>query len=331
MINLPSGQAGSDLHVSIKKNKIIHMKILKLLLLFIVTVSFSQERYTGPIIDMHLHGYTDEQHATLFGIPHPITLRGESFMSVKNAEEQKVQTLELMKKYNIVVGVVTDGQTWKTESDDRILVARNNIPVDDLRVLIEKKDVKVIAEVAPFYGNMKADDESLDPLFKLAYDTETPIGVHILPGGPNNGIHLMPQMLGGMRAKNASPLQLESILIKYPGIKLYIMHGGWPYVDDVKALMYMHSNLYVDIAVLNWVLPKEECYNFIKSLMDAGFSDRIMYGTDQMGWPIVIEKGIETIQSADFLSLQHKEDIFYNNAARFLEFPDEVIKRHKSK
>ncbi len=303
--------------------------------LALVTLSYSQtndtsngsSHYQGPIIDMHLHAFTTD-NADFFGIPHPPTLRGESFMAVSSPEEQRDSTLAMLKRNNIVLAVVENGQLWEDTYPVRILNGRTDLSIEQLRALHSKGKLDVIAEMAHFYAGITADDESLDPYFALADELGIPIGVHVLPGGPNNGIHVIPQMLGGMRAKNASPLQLEPILIKYPKIKMYIMHGGWPYIEDVKALMYMHSNLYVDIAVLNWVLPKQECYNYIKSLMDAGFGDRIMYGTDQMSWPQVIEIGIETIQSAQFLSKEQKADIFYNNAAEFLGLSEEEIKKH---
>ena len=85
-----------------------------------------------------------------------------------------------------------------------------------------------------------------------------------------------------MRTYNANPLQVEKVLVQFPELKLYLMHGGWPYVEDVKALMYAHPNLYVDIAVLNWILPQEEFDSYLKSLIIAGFGDRIMFGSDQM-------------------------------------------------
>jgi len=43
-----------------------------------------------------------------------------------------------------------------------------------------------------------------------------------------------------------------------------------------------------------------------------------MFGSDQMVWSDRIEKTVESIEQADFLTAQQKEDIFYNNAARFL-------------
>jgi predicted TIM-barrel fold metal-dependent hydrolase len=156
------------------------------------------------------------------------------------------------------------------------------------------------------------------------------VGFHIFPGGPNSGFHLLPEMLGGMRVYNASPVQLEAVLVKYPNLRLYIMHGGWPYTDDVKALMYAHPNLYVDIAVVNWILPKEELYAYIKSLMQAGFGNRIMHGTDQMVWPEVMDIAIESINSADFLTLEQKEDIFFDNAAEFLRLNEDEIAKLKN-
>ena len=45
---------------------------------------------------------------------------------------------------------------------------------------------------------------------------------------------------------------------------------------------------------------------------------RIMFGTDQMGWPDAIGMAIEVIESVEFLTEDQRRDIFYNNAARFL-------------
>jgi len=55
----------------------------------------------------------------------------------------------------------------------------------------------------------------------------------------------------------------------------------------------------------------------LKSLIDAGFEKRIMYGSDEMIWSDAIALSIKNIENAPFLSEQQKRDIFYNNAARF--------------
>ncbi|WP_160172972.1 amidohydrolase family protein [Altibacter lentus] len=262
---------------------------------------------------------------------HPPTLRGETFKGVASFTEQKEKTLEKFKEHNIVKAMVADGELWyDNERSDLIIIGGKNKPIDALRAQYNEGKLGVIGEMAPFYGKILANDPSQMPYFELAQELEIPVGFHVFPGGPNYGIHVLPEMLGGMRTYNAGPLQLEDVLVKYPHLRLYIMHGGWPYLEDVKALMYAHPNLYVDVAVINWILPQEEFHTYLKVLITAGFGDRIMFGSDQMVWPQVISIGIESVNNADFLTLDQKEDIFYNNAARFLKLSEKEIKKHKS-
>ena len=54
----------------------------------------------------------------------------------------------------------------------------------------------------------------------------------------------------------------------------------------------------------------------------------MIFGSDQMVWPEVIERAIGVIQDASFLSAEQKRDILYNNAARFLRLSDAEIARH---
>jgi predicted TIM-barrel fold metal-dependent hydrolase len=42
-----------------------------------------------------------------------------------------------------------------------------------------------------------------------------------------------------------------------------------------------------------------------------------MFGSDQMFWPNAIGLAIHGIETAAFLTEAQKQDIFYNNAARF--------------
>jgi len=286
------------------------------------------EVYKGPIIDMHIHAYADNN--PLMGMTHPPTLRGETYQGVTSSAEQKEKTLEKFREHNIVKAVVTNGQPWFDDMSEVILIGGANNEIDILRKQHQDGELQVLAEMAPFYAGILADDPSQMPYFELAQELDIPVGFHVFPGGPNYGFHLIPEMLGGMRSYNADPLQLEDVLVKYPNLRLYIMHGGWPYVNAVKALMYAHPNLYVDIAVVNWILPQEEFNDYLKSIINAGFGDRIIFGSDQMVWPQVISLGIESVNNADFLTLDQKEDVFYDNAAKFLKLTDEEIRKHKN-
>lgn len=292
-----------------------------------VTEQLSQ-RYNGPIIDMHIHAFGEGE--PLFGMTHPPTLRGKTYTGVTSAIEQKEKTLEKFRKHNIIKAVVTNGQLWSNGNEELIIIGDADKTPGALRTQFEESKLKIIAEMGPFYAGILANDSSIMPYFELAQALNIPVGFHLLPGGPNYGIHHFPEMLGKMRVKNANPLQLEDALVKFPKLKLYIMHGGWPYIEDLKALMYAHPNVYVDISVLNWILPQEELNNYLSSLINAGFGNRILFGTDQMVWPDTIDDAVESVNSAHFLTIKQKEDIFYNNAAKFLGLSAEEIAKHKA-
>lgn len=71
-------------------------------------------------------------------------------------------------------------------------------------------------------------------------------------------------------------------------------------------------------------------YRYLHRLVEAGFANRIMFGSDQMVWPKTLEIAIEVIQDAPFLTVEQKRDIFYNNAARFLKLTAAQLEAHHS-
>ena len=300
------------------------MKSSLLISALLFTFQIKSQEYKGPIIDMHIHAY---ERSIMFGMTHPPTLRGETYVGPTDPEEHKTQVLRKFEEHNIVKAIVTSGHLWVEEDPDVILIGQTSL--DSIENKYENGKIHAIAEMSPFYEGILADDSSLAAIFSKAENLGIPVGFHLFPGGPNYGIRLMPRMFGAMRAYNARPRQLEEVLVKHPKLKLYIMHGAWPYIEELKAMMYMYPNLYVDIAVANWILPQEEFNFYIKSLIRAGFGNRIMYGSDQMVWPQLISVGIETVNNADFLTLEQKEDIFYDNAATFLGLSEEEIRNHK--
>ena len=99
-------------------------------------------------------------------------------------------------------------------------------------------------------------------------------------------------------------------------------------LDDLIAVLYAHPQVHLDIGVIVFTQPREAFYRWLKAVVDAGFGNRVMFGSDQMVWPGVIERSITVIKEAPFLTEAQKRDILYNNAARFLRLSEEEIARH---
>ncbi len=101
---------------------------------------------------------------------------------------------------------------------------------------------------------------------------------------------------------------------------------GFPYLEETIGILNVYPRVHVDTGAIDWIEPGFGSY--LQQLIKYGFEKRIMFGSDQMTWPDAIGKAVEAIEKADFLSVEQKRDILYNNAARFLHLPAEEIARH---
>ena len=314
----------------------------------------AQERL--PIIDMHLHAYAaDAQGPPPLGMCTPIDPfpawdpaqpYGAAFMAMfkkprcadpvwspMTDQEVMQKTVEVMARLNIVgvvCGTAERVAAWRAAAPNRLIPALElrideATPAPDaLRDLHKRGSLAVLGEVLTQYQGIAPDDPRLEPYWALAEELEIPVGIHI-GTGPPGVIYLG---AAGYRARLHSALTLEEVLVRHPRLRVYIMHAGYPLLDDLLAVLYAHPQVYVDVGVIVYTQPRAAFYRFLRGVVEAGFGNRVMFGSDQMVWPGVIERAVAVIQEAPFLTAEQKRDILYNNAARFLRLSDEEIARH---
>ncbi|HKR58625.1 MAG TPA: amidohydrolase family protein [Pyrinomonadaceae bacterium] len=295
-------------------------KILSLVFLAVVAAPTpnQQQKQAPPIIDVHMHGYaTDERWA--HKVPNPIT--GQP-MTATTEQTHMQATLAEMKKHNIVKAVLSaDPEAalrWRMASPDRVLLSYGfddpSLPdLDFLRREHAAGRLMSLGEIGAQYMGLAPNDAKLERFYALAEELDIPVGIHIGLSKPGIAYDDAPKY----RAALSDPMLLEEVLIRHPKLRLYVMHAGWPMTDKMIALLWAHPQVYVDVAVINWALPRKEFHSYLRRLVEAGFGKRIMFGSDQMVWPETIGMGIEGISSATFLTDEQKRDIFYNNAVRF--------------
>ena len=231
-----------------------------------------------------------------------------------------------MDQYNIIMAVVSGPHAESYRSNQPLRILASPVlhgvdePVNSLRDAFNSGRYQALAEFAPQYSGLAPNAAELDPYFALAEELDIPVGIHMGLGPPGVANQRWPKY----RMMLSNALLLEDVLVKYPKLRLYVMHAGWPLLDEMVGLLYAFPQVYIDIAVINWGLPKEEFYRYFKRLVDAGFSKRIMYGSDQMVWPDAIGRAIETVESAPFLSDQQRRDIMCRNAMTFLRLEKTV-------
>ncbi len=303
----------------------------------------------GPIIDMHLHAHRladygggaqvcmSDEPLEFPGVDprQPITLEAVmrcAHPRAPSATDEAVMRESLAALERFDIHAVTSGplenvERWRAAAPDRVIPAISFLTDESrtpaqLRELFTARRFAVFAEIGAQYRGLRLDDAKLEPYFALAEELDIPVGVH-LGEGPPGGAHV-----GGdpeYRAALGNPLQLEPVLMRHPKLRLYVMHYGSPFVDEMIALLYSHPQVFVDIAQNDWGFPRAHFYSQLRRLVDAGFAKRILWGSDQMIWPRAIEVAMDTIEKAPFLSAEQKRDIFFNNAARFLRLTPQEI------
>jgi hypothetical protein len=311
-----------------------------------------------PILDMHLHALAaNEQGPPPLGLCTPIqpfpswdpgAPFAQTFIAMFKAPpcpdpvwsplsdaELMTQTIQVVERLNIF-GVLSGSPdrvaAWMNAAPGRFLpglglqlgVAEGQFPVDSVRQLHSNGHLAVLAEIANQYAGIAPDDERMEPYWALAEQLDIPAGIHIGPGPPGVIYLGAPEY----RARLHSALTLEEVLVRHPRLRVYIMHAGYPMLDDLLSVLYAHPQVYVDVGVIVFTQPREAFYRFLRGIVEAGFGNRVMFGSDQMVWPGVIERAIAVINEAPFLTSQQKREILYNNAARFLRLTDQEIARH---
>ena len=223
----------------------------------------------------------------------------------------------------VVFGDPASVQKWKDAAPARVIpgTAFNNgmapgqrVSLDELRKDFTSGGFKVMGEIGLQYEGLSPSDMSVDSYFALAEELDIPVAIHMGTGGSGRANVIMPKF----RGSKGDPLLLEELLARHPKLRVQVMHAGYPMIDNMLTLLQANSHVYVDVAGLIWSYPIKEVNRYIERLVDAGFEDRVMFGTDQLIWPKLMDYSIGIIQSADYLTPQQKRDILYNNAARFL-------------
>jgi predicted TIM-barrel fold metal-dependent hydrolase len=288
--------------------------------------------YRGPVIDVHLHAETTERLAP--STPNPAT--GE--MSPRTADEHMARSLEIMKERNVVLGIVSgptvaDVERWDAAAPDRIL---KGISVDDpstfmkpeeLDRLFREKRLDAFGEVAAQYAGYSPSDPAFDAYWAVAAKHGVPVGIHTGGAPPGTPYTCCPKF----RLKLGDPLLLEDTLVRYPKLRVYVMHAGGFFPQNALMLMTMYRHVYVDIGALTWTpIAGDLLEPFLQEAKRRRMLDRVMFGSDQMRWPEAIALAIDRVDRLGFLTLEEKQDIFYDNAATFLGLSaDEVARHHR--
>jgi len=158
---------------------------------------------------------------------------------------------------------------------------------------------------AGFYPN----DERLYPSYEKAQELKIPVMFHMGVKPPQDGCRL----------KYCRPTFIDDVVVDFPDLPIIIAHAGYPWVDETIMVGLYAENVYVDISTLNQIedaMGEPVMLPTIKKLKASLGSGKIVYGSDGI---FNLEAIKEAVNSADFLTENDRENIFFKNAASLLK------------
>jgi predicted TIM-barrel fold metal-dependent hydrolase len=287
---------------------------------------FAAAKTGRPIIDVHMHSYPVEAE-----MPNPLVnpISGKK-MAIANGAEHYTACVAEMKRHNVVRGIVSGGNgdrlqaalKWHDNDPARFIAGASirgsqDTPLPDLAVLrkgFADKRFRVLGEVTAQYAGTTLSDPRYDPYLSLAEEFDIPVALHT--GSMPPGTTQDPCCLKA-RADFGRPGLIEDALNKHPKLRLNLMHCGYPYLEDTIAILMQYPQVNADLGAIDWLLPREAFHSYLHALTSAGFTRRLMFGSDHMFWPDAIGLAIEAVEAAPFLSDADKNAIFHDNALAF--------------
>ena len=127
-----------------------------------------------------------------------------------------------------------------------------------------------------------------------------------------------------------NPALLRPVLERYPGLRVWLQHVGAgrgalpPFWDETLALLRDYPNVYLDLSITNGAMPQEQYEATLQRLIDAGFGDRIMFGSDNLP----LAPTLARMRQVTWLGDAQRRAILYGNAARFFRLDEATVARH---
>lgn len=199
---------------------------------------------------------------------------------------------------------------------------RDPYSAEDAREYFADGGFLVLGEVTNQYAGIEPDDPRMRPFWAMAEEMNIPVQIHMGSSPPGTVA-----LATDYRLSAGNPLLLEPVLARHPGLRISIQHMAEGFNDELIMMLWTYPQLYTDIGGILWSKGCEFFYRQLKSVVDAGFGNRVTFGADAMTWPGLISRSAEIVEAAEFLTERQKQDILFNNAVRFFGLDADDMRR----
>jgi uncharacterized protein len=195
--------------------------------------------------------------------------------------------------------------------------------------------IGMLGEMLFVYTGVRPDEARMAPYWALAAKYDVPVAVHINRGPPpGSGPRKDPKCCPGFDGEMGNPALLRPVLDRHKGLRILLEHVGTggepdnlPFNREIDALLRDYRSVYFDMSILNSDAPAETHAAELKRWIDAGFGDRLVFGSDNRPVAPILRR----LERIAWLTPAQRRAILYDNAARFLRLDKQTISRHHAR
>jgi hypothetical protein len=153
----------------------------------------------------------------------------------------------------------------------------------------------------------KFQDYVFDVICDIAAELKMPFQIH-------TGLGLMDE---------TNPMQIQKLIARHPNTVFVLMHGGYPWIDDICGLVHAYPNVVLDLCWLPMISPSA-AVRAVHELLEICNGNKIVWGCDT--W--TSEESLGSLYSmADVLArvLDEKVGAGYFNISDALHLVEDIM------
>lgn len=144
--------------------------------------------------------------------------------------------------------------------------------LDELVHAVKDLGMKALC-LEPWLHKIHSNDKLYYPIYAKCVELDIPVWIH-------SSLNFVPQL----KMDFGRPVYLDEVAGHFPELKIIAGHGGWPWVNELMAVLWRHDNVFMDISAINPAYMTKPGSGW-ESLLCYGNSllqDRVLFGT---AWP----------------------------------------------
>ena len=150
-----------------------------------------------------------------------------------------------------------------------------------------------------------ANDKRLYPLYSYCQEKRLPVSIHASVNFMTN-----------RKIDYGHPLYLDEIACEFPDLTVVANHGGWPWVTEMVAVAWKHSNVFIELGGISpkYIAKPGSGWEPILAYGNSVLQDQILFATDSLIPYERVFKEIDQLPLKDSV----KEKFLCTNAMRVL-------------